>query len=131
MQAFFDTLLEDDKEEEQEAQTHREEERKKKVLQDLEVALKSLAYNIQNLHPYLIAYQDKEIPEIEAFIEKIDLFEDNKFYKVNYKDRKLTQFAKIIAIDNDICYKIRKKKFNLNRTIRMEIKNEPKQNPNI
>ena len=62
----------------------------------------------------------------EAFIKEIDLFKDNKFYQVNYKDSKLTQIAKIIAINNDICYKIRKKKFNLNRTMRMEIKNEPK-----
>ena len=37
----------------------------------------------------------------------------------------------IIAIDNDICFKIRNKRFNLNRTIRMEIKNESKQNSNI
>jgi hypothetical protein len=67
----------------------------------------------------------------EAFIKKIDLFEDKKFYQVNYRNSKLTQIAKIIAIDNDICYKIREKRFNLNRTIRMEMKNESKQNPNI
>ena len=69
----------------------------------------------------------------EAFIKKVDLFEDKKFYQVDYRNSKLklTQIAKIIAIDNDICYKIRKKRFNLNRTIRMEIKNESKQNPNI
>ena len=67
----------------------------------------------------------------EAFIKKIDLFKDNKFYQVNYKDSKLTQIAKIIAINNDICYKIREKRFNLNRTIRMEIKNESKRNSNI
>ena len=62
----------------------------------------------------------------EAFIKKIDLFEDNKFYQDDYKNSKVAQIAKIIAIDNDICFKIRKKRFNLNRTIRMEIKNEPK-----
>ena len=62
----------------------------------------------------------------EAFIKKIDLFKDNKFYKVNYKDSKLTQIAKIIAINNDICYKIREKKFNLNRTMIREMKNESK-----
>ena len=62
----------------------------------------------------------------EAFIKKIDLFEDNKFYQDDYKNSKVAQIAKIIAIDNDICIKIRKKRFNLNRTIRMEIKNEPK-----
>ena len=67
----------------------------------------------------------------EAFIKKIDLFKDNKFYQVNYKDSKLTQIAKIIAIDNYICYKIRNKKFNLNRTMIREMKNESKQNPNI
>lgn len=67
----------------------------------------------------------------ESFIKKIDLFKDNKFYQVNYKDSKLTQIAKIIAIDNDICYKIREKRFNLNRTMIREIKNESKQNPNI
>lgn len=67
----------------------------------------------------------------ETFIKKIDLFKDNKFYQVNHKDSKLTQIAKIIAINNDICYKIREKRFNLNRTIRMEIKNESKQNSNI
>ena len=67
----------------------------------------------------------------DAFIKKIDLFKDNKFYQVNYKDSKLTQIAKIIAIDNDICYKIRDKKFNLNRTMIREMKNESKQNTNI
>ena len=67
----------------------------------------------------------------EAFIKKIDLFKDNKFYKVNYKDSKLTQIAKIIAINNDICYKIREKKFNLNRTMIREMKNESKWNSNI
>ena len=53
----------------------------------------------------------------EAFIKKVDLFEDKKFYQVDSRNSKLTQIAKIIAIDNDICYKIRDKKFNLNRTI--------------
>ena len=67
----------------------------------------------------------------EAFIKEIDLLEDKKFYKVDYRNSKLTQIAKIIAIDNDICFKIREKRFNLNRTIRMEIKNESKQNTNI
>ena len=69
----------------------------------------------------------------EAFIKKVDLFEDKKFYQVDYRNSKLklTQIAKIIAIDNNICYKIREKKFNLNRTIRKDIKNESKQNPNI
>ena len=67
----------------------------------------------------------------ETFIKKVDLFEDKKFYQADYKNSKLAQIAKIIAIDNDICYKIRKKRFNLNRTIRMEIKNESKQNTNI
>ena len=67
----------------------------------------------------------------ETFIKKIDLFEDKKFYQADYKNSKLAQIAKIIAIDNDICYKIRDKRFNLNRTIRMEIKNESKQNTNI
>ena len=67
----------------------------------------------------------------EAFIKKIDLFKDKKFYQVDSRNSKLAQIAKIIAIDNDICFKIRNKKFNLNRTIRMEIKNESKQNSNI
>ena len=67
----------------------------------------------------------------EAFIKKIDLFEDKKFYQADYKNSKLAQIAKIIAIDNDICYKIRDKKFNLNRTMIMEMKNESKQNSNI
>ena len=67
----------------------------------------------------------------EAFIKEIDLLEDKKFYKVDYRNNKLTQIAKIIAIDNNICYKIRKKKFNLNRTMMREMKNESKQNPNI
>ena len=67
----------------------------------------------------------------EAFIKKVDLFEDKKFYQVDSRNSKLAQIAKIIAIDNDICYKIREKRFNLNRTIRMEIKNESKQNTNI
>ena len=67
----------------------------------------------------------------EAFIKKVDLFEDKKFYQADYKNSKVAQIAKIIAIDNDICYKIREKRFNLNRTIRMEIKNESKQNSNI
>ena len=67
----------------------------------------------------------------ETFIKKVDLFEDKKFYQVNYKDSKLTQIAKIIAIDNNICYKIREKKFNLNETMIREMKNESKQNTNI
>ena len=67
----------------------------------------------------------------EAFIKEIDLFEDKKFYKVDYRNNKLAQIAKIIAIDNNICYKIREKKFNLNRTMIREMKNESKQNPNI
>ena len=62
----------------------------------------------------------------ESDLEEIDLLEDKKFYKVDYRNSKLTQIAKIIAIDNDICFKIREKKFILNRTIRMEIKNESK-----
>ena len=67
----------------------------------------------------------------EAFIKKIDVFENKKFYQVNYRNSKLAQIAKIIAIDNDICYKIREKKFNLNRTMIREMKNESKQNTNI
>ena len=67
----------------------------------------------------------------ETFIKKIDLFEDKKFYQADHKNSKLAQIAKIIAIDNDICYKIREKKFNLNRTMIREMKNESKQNPNI
>ena len=62
----------------------------------------------------------------EAFINKIDLFKDNKFYQVNYRNSKLDQIAKIIGIDNHICYKIRNKKFNLSQAIRKEMKNEPK-----
>ena len=62
----------------------------------------------------------------EAFIKKIDLFKDKKFYQVDSRNSKLAQIAKIIVVNNDICYKIREKRFNLNRTIRMEIKNEPK-----
>ena len=67
----------------------------------------------------------------EAFIKKIDLFEDKKFYQADYKNSKVAQIAKIIAIDNNICFKIREKRFNLNRTMRMEIKNEPKWKTNI
>ena len=67
----------------------------------------------------------------ESDFEKIDLFKDNKFYKFNYRVGKPVKFAKIIAIDNDICYKIRNKKFNLNRTMIREMKNESKQNSNI
>ena len=67
----------------------------------------------------------------EAFIKKVDLLEDKKFYKVDYRNSKLTQIAKIIAIDNDICFKIREKKFNLNGTMIREMKNESKQNTNI
>ncbi len=67
----------------------------------------------------------------EIFIKKIDLFKGKKFYQVDSRNSKLTQIAKIIAIDNDICFKIRNKRFNLNRTIRMEMKNESKQNSNI
>ena len=67
----------------------------------------------------------------EIFIKKIDLFKGKKFYQVDYRNSKLTQIAKIIAINNDICYKIREKKFNLNITMIREMKNESKQNPNI
>ena len=67
----------------------------------------------------------------ETFIKKIDLFKDKKFYQVDSRNSKLAQIAKIIAIDNDICYKIREKKFNLNRTMIREMKNESKQNTNI
>ena len=62
----------------------------------------------------------------EAFIKKIDLFKDKKFYQVDSRNSKLAQIAKIIAIDDDICYKIRDKKFNLNRTMIREMKNESK-----
>ena len=62
----------------------------------------------------------------EAFIKKIDLFEDKKFYQADYKNSKASQIAKIIAIDNYICYKIREKRFNLNRTMRMEMRNVSK-----
>ena len=67
----------------------------------------------------------------EIFIKKIDLFKSKKFYQVDYRNSKLTQIAKIIVIDNDICFKIRNKKFNLNRTMIREMKNESKQNTNI
>ena len=67
----------------------------------------------------------------EFFIKKIDLFKDKKFYQVDSRNSKLAQIAKIIAVNNDICYKIRDKKFNLNRTMIREMKNESKQNPNI
>ena len=67
----------------------------------------------------------------ETFIKKIDLFKDKKFYQVDSRNSKLTQIAKIIAIDNNICFKIRNKKFNLNRTMIREMKNESKQNTNI
>ena len=62
----------------------------------------------------------------ETFIKKIDLFKDNKFYQVDSRNSKLAQIAKIIGIDNHICYKIRNKKFNLSQAIRKEMKNEPK-----
>lgn len=62
----------------------------------------------------------------EAFIKKIDLFKDKKFYQVDSRSSKLTQIAKIIAIDNNICFEIREKKFNLNRTMISEMKNESK-----
>ena len=62
----------------------------------------------------------------ETFIKKIDLFEDKKFYQADYKNSKLAQIAKIIAIDTNICFKIRQKKFILNRILQKEIKNEPK-----
>ncbi len=67
----------------------------------------------------------------EAFIKKIDLFKDKKFYQVDSRNSKLAQIAKIIAVNNDICYKIRDKRFNLNRTMISEMKNESKQNSNI
>ncbi len=67
----------------------------------------------------------------ETFIKKIDLFKDKKFYQVDSRNSKLTQIGKIIAIDNYICLKIREKRFNLNRTMISEMKNESKQNPNI
>lgn len=67
----------------------------------------------------------------ETFIKKIDLFKDKKFYQVDSRNSKLTQIAKIIAIDHNICFKIRYKKFNLNRTMIREMKNESKQNTNI
>ena len=67
----------------------------------------------------------------ETFIKKIDLFKDKKFYQVDSRNSKLTQIAKIIAIDNYICCIIREKKFNLNRTMIREMKNESKQNSNI
>ena len=67
----------------------------------------------------------------EAFIKKIDLFEDKKFYQVDYRNSKLTQIGKIIGIDDNICYKIREKKFNLNIAMTREIKNESKRNSNL
>ena len=67
----------------------------------------------------------------EAFIKKIDLFEDKKFYQVDYRNSKLAQIGKIIGIDDNICYKIKEKKFNLNIAMIREMKNESKQNSNI
>ena len=67
----------------------------------------------------------------ESDLEEIDSFNDNKFYKFNHRVGKPVKFAKIIAIDANICFKIRQKKFILNRTIRMEMKNESKWNTNI
>ena len=67
----------------------------------------------------------------DNFIKKIDLFKDKKFYQVDSRNSKLAQIAKIIVVNNDICYKIREKKFNLNRTMIREMKNESKQNTNI
>ena len=67
----------------------------------------------------------------EAFIKKIDLFEDKKFYQVDYRNSKLAQIGKIIGIDDNICYKIKEKKFNLNIAMIREMKNESKQNTNI
>ena len=66
----------------------------------------------------------------ETFIKKIDLFEDKKFYQVDSRNSKLTQIAKIIAIDNDIYYKISYNKFNINKTMIMDMKNDSKQNSN-
>ena len=54
--------------------------------------------------------------------QKIDLFKDNKFYKLNYRTGKLIKFAKIIAIDTNICFKIRQKKFILNRILQKEVR---------
>ena len=54
--------------------------------------------------------------------EKIDLFKDNKFYKFNYRTGNLVKFAKIIAIDTNICFKIRQKKFILNRILQKEVR---------
>ena len=67
----------------------------------------------------------------ESDFEKIDLFKDNKFYKFNYRVGKPVKFAKIIAIDTNICFKIRQKKFILNRILQKEIRNELKQNSNV
>ena len=67
----------------------------------------------------------------ETFIKKIDLFKDKKFYQVDSRNSKLAQIAKIIVVNNDICYKIIDKKFNINITMIREMKNESKQNPNI
>lgn len=58
----------------------------------------------------------------ESDFEKIDLFKDNKFYQFNYLRGELVKFAKIIAIDTNICFKIRQKKFILNRILQKEIK---------
>ena len=68
----------------------------------------------------------------DAFIKKkIDLFEDKKFYQVDYRNSKLAQIGKIIGIDDNICYKIKEKKFNLNIAMTREMKNESKQNSNF
>ena len=67
----------------------------------------------------------------EAFIKEIDLFEDKKFYQVDYRNSKLAQIGKIIGIDDNICYKIKEKKFNLNIAMTREMKNESKQNSNF
>ena len=84
-------------------------------------------YNINRLH----VIEEMATSFDESYIEEIDLFNEHKFYKFNYMSNKLIKFSKIIAIDTNICYKIRAKKFNLNRTMIREMKNESKQNPNI
>ena len=58
----------------------------------------------------------------ESDFEKIDLFKDNKFYKFNYRVGKPVKFANIIAIDTNICFKIKQKKYILNRILQKEIK---------
>ena len=78
----------------------------------------------------IITY-DKKSYEKDRKANEIYSIDGNKIFSPVKNKPYSVEIAGVLSIDNDICFKIRNKKFNLNRTMIREMKNESKQNTNI